>query len=105
MPSKNKQVKVLLKPEQFAKLEQFAEAKGISKAEWIRQKIGATFDDVRQPQQKKVEKSLSPEVLYELKKIGNNINQLATRANVNKELDRQIISSLVRIENELKALL
>lgn len=105
MPSKNKQVKVLFKPNEFANLEQLAKAKGVSKAEWIRQKIGATFDDVRQPHYQKVEKSVPHEVLYELNKIGNNLNQIATYANRNKALDRTILKGLVSIEDRLKALL
>ncbi len=45
------------------------------------------------------------ELLYELHRIGNNINQIAKYANTNKVLDRQILASLARFESDLKELL
>jgi len=107
MPSKIplKQVKVGLKPEHFEKLENFAEAKGITKAEWIRQKLKLEYENVRQPTVITVAKTTDPKVLYELQKIGTNLNQLALHANTNKTLDRMILTHLVSIEDRLKALL
>ncbi len=105
MSSKYKQVKINFKPEQFARLEELAEEKGLSKSDWIRQKIGANFEEARQPTDKTEAKVTDPKVLYELQKIGNNLNQVATYANINKALDRIILKSLVTIENRLKTLL
>ena len=105
--TKYKQVKVNFKPSQFEKLEQLAEAKGVTKAEWIRQKIGANIDeeDIRAPKPKPREGQTDTALLYELHKIGNNINQVARYANTNKALDREILSELIRIEDRLKTLL
>lgn len=105
MSSKYKQVKINFKPEQFQRLEELANAKGVSKADWIRQKIGAKFEESRQPTAKKEAKVTDPKVLYELQKIGTNLNQTATYANRNKALDRAILESLVTIEDRLKTLL
>jgi hypothetical protein len=103
--SNYKQVKVNFKPEEFVKLEEFSRDKNMTKAEYIRQKLDATIGEPRQPRQLKVEKVLPSNLLYELKKIGTNVNQIATIANTNKALDRQILSSLVRIEELLKGIL
>ncbi len=107
MATKYRQVKVNFKPSQFEKLEQLAEEKGVTKAEWIRQKIGAKIDeeDIRAPKPKRTATQTDTALLYELHKIGNNINQLARYANTNKALDRQILSELVKIEDRLKTLL
>ncbi len=107
MPSKIplKQVKVGLKPEHFEKLKALAEAKGITKADWIRRKLKLEYADARQPTVTTVSKTADPKVLYELQKIGNNLNQIALHANVNKALDRTILTHFVSIEDRLKALL
>jgi hypothetical protein len=100
-----KQVKINFRPEHFAKLESLAQAKNLSKADWIRRKLGLEYEEARQPIDKTEAKSTDPKVLYELKKIGTNINQLATIANTHKVLDREILKNLVSIENTLKTLL
>jgi hypothetical protein len=100
-----KQVKINFKPEDFAKLEELAEAKGLSKSDWIRQKIGLNYEEARQPTATIVAKATDPKVLYELNKIGTNLNQIAEYANRNKVLDRTILKALVSIEDRLKVLL
>lgn len=105
MLTKYKQVKINFKPEQFEILEQLAALNGVTKADWIRQKIGLEFEEARQPKGNQNSKTVSPDLLYQLKKIGININQLGHRANINKALDREILSTLINIENKLKELL
>jgi len=100
-----KQVKINFKPEHFAKLEELAEAKGLSKSDWIRQKIGINYDEARQPKTEILAKVTDPKVLYELNKIGINLNQIAEYTNRNKALDRTILKALVSIEDRLKVLL
>jgi hypothetical protein len=97
-----KQVKVNLRPEQHQELSRKAEALGITIAELLRQSVGQKIDKVREPRAKRTVKQTDPALLYELHKIGNNINQLAKHANTNKALDRTILDALSRIENELK---
>jgi hypothetical protein len=43
--------------------------------------------------------------LYELNRIGNNLNQIAKYANINKELDTKILEQLARIEEMLQILI
>jgi len=49
--------------------------------------------------------SYEKKILHQLHRIGNNINQLSRHCNTKKVLDRQILSSLLRIETDLKELL
>ena len=42
---------------------------------------------------------------YELKRIGNNLNQIAYHLNSKNVVDKQVLASLSRIEKELKSLL
>ena len=100
-----KQVKINFKPEDFVELEEFAKEKGLSKSDWIRQKIGLKYEEARQPKMEILAKSTDPKVLYELNKIGTNLNQIAEYANRNKVLDRTILKALISIEDRLKVLL
>ena len=50
------------------------------------------------------DRSVELKILYQLNKIGNNLNQIAKIANINKTVDKQILESLVRIEKSLKDL-
>ena len=107
MPSKKvyKQVKVNFTPEHFEKLEQFSSKKGVSKAEYIRQRLNIEYEDMPQPKGKAQTKEADPKLIYELSRIGANLNQIARYANTNKALDREILSALVRIEDVLKTVL
>ena len=40
-------------------------------------------------------------LIYEINKIGNNINQIAKKANFTKKLDREILEELGEIKNNL----
>jgi len=42
---------------------------------------------------------------HQLKRIGNNLNQITRHANSKKVLDRQVLASLSRIESDLNELL
>lgn len=97
-----KQVRINLKPEDFEIIEKESQLLGISKSEWIRQKINLKIDEPRQPQIKKETKSVDPKVLYELKKIGNNINQITKYSNIQKVLDRSVLVQLIKIEHDIK---
>lgn len=49
-------------------------------------------------------KGKNDKLLYELHKIGNNINQIAKYANTHKKLDDYILISLSKIEKQLEGL-
>lgn len=100
-----KQVKINFKPEHFKKLEELAEAQGVSKSDWIRRRLKLEYAEARQPVEEVIAKATDPKVLYELKKMGANLNQIAIYANTQKVLDREMLKHLVSIEDRLKTLL
>ncbi len=102
---KYKQVKVNLTHEKYKILEDSSNQLEITKAEFIRRCIGATFENSRQPRSRKVVSVIDPKLLYQLNKIGNNLNQIARYANVKKELDTDVLISLSSIEKMLMRLL
>jgi len=44
-------------------------------------------------------------LLYEINKIGNNINQIAKHCNINNSVDIKVLEQLAKIEEELSILL
>jgi len=73
-----------------------AEANGLTVSKMLKQAfISATIKDT----------SYEQKILFELNRIGNNLNQISKYANIHKKLDMQILSSLARIEDDLKKLL
>jgi len=102
-----RQVKINLLPEEYERISEQAEADGVTKAEWIRRRIGTKIEDkdLRSPQKRLPQKQADPKLLYEINRIGININKMTTWANKFRTLDRQILSSLVGIEAKLQAIL
>jgi hypothetical protein len=98
---KYRQVKVNLLPADYDALEREAMASEISMAELFRQAVGVGIPDRRDRNQDDVRLAM----LYELKKIGTNINQIARYVNTNKAIDRAALDALVSIERELKKVL
>jgi len=74
--SKYKQVKVNLSLEDFEKVSNLASQKKITKAEFIRQNLKLKYKNVPTPKLSKNDKI----IFYELRKIGNNLNQIAKYA-------------------------
>jgi len=73
-----------------------AEANGLTVSKMLKQAFtSATIKDT----------SYEQKLLHELHRIGNNLNQIARYANTHKALDRQVLASLARIEEDLKGLL
>ncbi len=73
-----------------------AEANGLTVSKMLKQAFtSATIKDT----------SADRKILHELHRIGNNLNQIARYANTKKVLDRQVLASLARIEEDLKGLL
>ena len=102
---KYKQVKVNLADEIHQQLDAFCNKLGITKAQYIRQILGATFEKNRQPKSKKTVNATDPKLLYQLNKIGNNLNQISKKVNINRELDIEAIIKLNSIEKNMMKLL
>jgi len=95
------QVRVNLKPEDMKILSNICKSKGISKSEYIRQKIDLHYEEARTPKKIVSYKRVNPKLLYEINKIGININQLAERANRKKSLDLSILVVLEEIREKI----
>ncbi len=112
MSEKLKQVKVNLYPHQYLQIKEKAKSNNVTIAQYIREQLNLNLDpkDTRKiytETQKKVYKETDPKLLYEINKIGNNLNQIARVLNQKKDdLNRvEILQSLVKIESDVKSLL
>ena len=52
----------------------------------------------------KIKSKITNDLIYEVSKIGNNLNQIAKYVNTQKALDLQILEKLVEIEKHLESL-
>ena len=91
--------KVHLLDEELAILEAKADEAGLNKSDYIRNMImfGAAHERT------KFTKQTGEKIVYELNRIGNNINQIAFRANSNKTIDERDFLSLYDNYMELLA--
>jgi hypothetical protein len=111
MSEKYKQVKINLYPEQHDFLNSIAKEKNLTIAQLIREKLDLKLDEKdtrkRYTETQKIKyKKADPRLLYELNKIGNNLNQIAKKLNQNKEVSNiEILQTLVNIETKMKELI
>jgi len=99
---KLKQVKVYFQEADFLKLKDEAVSENLSMAELIRQKVNLKIDNPPAPKSEpKKYEAVDPKLLYELKKIGNNINQIAKKLHSKNELEvvmlRQIYNKVMSL--------
>jgi vacuolar-type H+-ATPase subunit I/STV1 len=101
---KYKQIKVNLDESDFCYHKRKSEQLNISMSEYVRQHLDAKIDDVRTPK-KSYKKYIAtdPNLLYEINKIGNNLNQIARKINQGESLDLFIL--LTNIEQKLNELI
>ena len=109
MSEKYKQVKVNFYPEQHKILSDAAKEKKQTIAQYIREKLDLNIDEkeVKKRYRNKEEKAMTKKdemLIYEINKIGNNLNQIAKYINTKKDnVDTiEILQSLVEIEKKIK---
>ncbi|WP_439503067.1 MobC family plasmid mobilization relaxosome protein [Methylophaga sp.] len=82
-PNKDRQLKVRLTDHEYTKLEDLASAQGITKADYVRQKLD--LESVKRSPMKKIRARqftpVDPSLLRQITRIGNNLNQIARKAN------------------------
>jgi len=105
MSTKYKQIKVNLNPDFYQKILKYAEINEMSIAEVFRQCVGTKIEDSREAKIRRVHKSTDPKLLYQLNRIGNNLNQVAKYLNSGQVLDNQVLIQLVQIEENIKRFL
>jgi len=103
--AKYKQVKVNFQPDDFDKLTLLADDAELSKAEFIRKSVGDFSIPTSRKKKGKVNRNVDNQMLFEVAKIGTNLNQIAKYCNTKKGLDTHVLAELVALEKSLKALL
>ncbi|WP_192497223.1 plasmid mobilization relaxosome protein MobC [Halospina sp. K52047b] len=101
---RNKWVHVKVSDDEHAQWRQLAEAHGVSVADLIRRSVGG-FQLTRRtpPVRRKPSKRVDPDLIRELGRIGNNLNQIGRWANTYKsdaEAD-QVLAALIALERDL----
>lgn len=94
-----------LTEEEARKVREIAEAKGITVSDFVRSRLlDLPIPDRISPE--KLAKRLEEfrKLLYEVNKIGVNINQIARYCNKYREVDCEVLAQLIEIRRELKAL-
>ena len=97
---KNKTISFRLTPSEKEKLNELIEQHKVKNiSDFIRQVVlTGKFKTTKQAQNYE-------RLLYEINKIGNNINQIAKLCNINKNVDIKVLEQLAKIEEELSILL
>jgi hypothetical protein len=100
--SKLKQVKVYFSEDDFLQLKLEATERKISMAELVRQKMKTEIPNAPVPKrEKKVYRTTDPKLLYELNKIGINLNQITKKLNSKNELESKAIFAIYEKVMEL----
>ena len=111
MSEKLKQVKVNFYPEQHEFLKNLAAENEVTIAQYIRKKLELELKkrDTRKiykTHEKVTYKKTDPAVVYQLNKIGNNLNQIARNLNQKKDVNNiEILQTLANIEKYLEKIL
>lgn len=96
--TKYKQIKINLTPDQYEQVKIDAKDNNMLLSSYIKKKSNL---------ENKLDKKnkIDPMLLYQINKIGNNINQIAKICNIEKTIDIQTLKSLSKIENHLQGIL
>jgi hypothetical protein len=102
--ARKKWVHVKVSEEEHAQWRDLAEAHGVSVADLIRRSVGG-FRLTRRtpPVRRKPPKRVDPELIRDLGRIGNNLNQIGRWANTYKSEaeSEQVLGALIALEREL----
>lgn len=107
MEQKYKQIKINVTPEEHTKLQELSQEKNLKLSGYIRHLIHCenVLDKKTKHITQKTYTPIDPNLLREINKIGNNINQISKYLNIKKEIDYNILESLEKIEQYIKTLI
>jgi hypothetical protein len=107
LSEKMKQIKVFFTVHDFEILKQTSKDQNLTMSEFIRKSVNSKIENAPAPKTKKVYKVADPKLLYELNKIGVNLNQIAKNLNEKKTdvSNVAILKELVNLETKLNELL
>lgn len=105
---KYRPIKINVKPEHYDELLEKAQANEQTIAEFVRKKLDIDLGIKPRTRKKRTDSSefnkVDPALLYQVAKIGSNINQIAKTCNGGSDEDIQILQTLVKIRDELQRL-
>ena len=103
MEQKYKQIKINVLPLEYNQIQEKAKSQNLKLSGYVRSVLNVKNDlDIKKS---KSYTPCDPELLREINKIGNNINQISKYLNIKKELDYNILESLEKIEQYIKTLI
>ncbi len=107
MSEKMKQIKVYFPIDDFKKLKNISKSQSITMSEFLRNSVNTKLENAPLPKSKKIYKATDPKLLFELNKIGNNLNQIARQLNSKKDdvSNITILKELVELEKKMSNLL
>ena len=94
---RTKKITIRLTSDEYLLLKQKANNLDITLSEYIRKKILGNRE--------KIINKCTKELLYEINRIGNNLNQIAKHCNIRKSVDKLVLKELVDIEKRLNELM
>ncbi len=100
---RTKKVVVRVTEEEHRQLKELSEQTGLTIADIFRRSFKISLSK-RKPRGKKREITIPDRYLYELNKIGVNLNQIARRVNIYRLIDEQALIELQRIANAMEDL-
>lgn len=99
MNQKYKEIRILIKLDEYDRIDALAKSKGLSKAVYMRSLVGTDIDDRYFT---KESKDLI-QLIYQFRKIGLNINQVAKKLNSNHDITHHFfLQQLLVLHQELK---
>jgi len=94
---RTKRITIRLTDDEYLLLKQQSNNLDITLSEYIRKKILGNRE--------RITNKCTKELLYEINRIGNNLNQIARHCNINKSVDKLVLKELVDIEKKLNELM
>ena len=94
--AKDKRITIRFTDDEYNELKAKADELDIPLSTYIRKKVLGNRE--------KILTKCNKELLYEINRIGNNLNQIAKHCNTTKTIDKLVLQSLVEIEKKLNEL-
>ena len=94
---KDKKVTIRFTGDEYNKLNKNASDLGLTLSAYIRHKVLGNRE--------RITTKCTKELLYEINRIGNNLNQIAKHCNIKKSVDKLVLKELVDIEKKLNELM
>ena len=106
--AKYRPIKVNVTPEHYDELLEKAQSNDQTIAQFVRSELNIDLGIKPRTRKKRSDagefNKVDPSLLYQVSKIGNNLNQIAKHLNSGTSQDVEILSTLLEIRNEMQRL-